>query len=757
MRQTITIASINATGFSVPNGAFGINYAFNFQQFGDQPWEKFDEIAEDYYPSQIRYPAGTYSETVFDLENPDAISYTLPNGEERSLTPMTDMLNFSITQGIDAVIVIPTSFAINTSLVEGGHRTFDESKEQILKNYILFLLEVAEPNVISRLEIGNEYAAYMTAVEYGRIASRMVEIIDETTSEYKKNHNVDAEWQDPTIAVQILGQSPGGGHSIEDLDTRNANVLAQFSDTQLSHVDALVDHFYYFDERNRGEENHHTIENISEAIDVSTRRIDIWEQETGRDLLHIVSEWNVSHGSENTTGLSQIPYILEMFSSFVADGIDELDFWSSQYHGTSIYDRVGNPMIAGRIFTEFRDEIEGAEIVELDMSISGIANSAFRDEDGDVTIFLSSIVEWGLDLSMSFDAMFPNYYLAKSTQISVDMTTADGIYKDLTNLPHFLEPDVTYNFKVDGHTFSEGGDFLIFSLQPFETIVLTLSSSTNLPIIVPSINYILGTEISEFLKGSEGLNEISGNLGNDTIIGQNSEDYLSGGWGRDSIIGNGGNDVIRGGNGHDSLFGHSGNDTIVGGNGDDSLVGGNDSDKLFGQRGDDTLRGQAGQDTLNGGGGNDFAIGGEGNDWFRMGSGADKVFAGTGRDTVFGNAGDDTLFGGDGNDRLNGGGGIDILNGGKGNDYLVGGEGEDQFIFHADMGRDQIKSFNSNEDTLLFSRALFDIPISAETLIDEYSSVVGKDLVIDLTNGNSVTILWKGWDEDIVNAIDFFG
>ncbi|MEM8541984.1 MAG: hypothetical protein AAGF25_13605, partial [Pseudomonadota bacterium] len=47
----------------VSTDTLGINFEFNFQQYGDQPWQRFDEIIEQFQPSQIRYPGGTYTET----------------------------------------------------------------------------------------------------------------------------------------------------------------------------------------------------------------------------------------------------------------------------------------------------------------------------------------------------------------------------------------------------------------------------------------------------------------------------------------------------------------------------------------------------------------------------------------------------------------------------------------------------------------------------------------------------------------------
>lgn len=62
---------------------------------------------------------------------------------------------------------------------------------------------------------------------------------------------------------------------------------------------------------------------------------------------------------------------------------------------------------------------------------------------------------------------------------------------------------------------------------------------------------------------------IYGDYGNDEIQGSSSSDHLSGGPGSDVIYGNDGGDYIQGGPGIDSLYGGAGNDVLSGGEGAD--------------------------------------------------------------------------------------------------------------------------------------------------------------------------------------------
>jgi Ca2+-binding RTX toxin-like protein len=138
-----------------------------------------------------------------------------------------------------------------------------------------------------------------------------------------------------------------------------------------------------------------------------------------------------------------------------------------------------------------------------------------------------------------------------------------------------------------------------------------------------------------------GIENLSGNWGNDTFTGDANDNILAGAGGNDTLNGGGGNDTLMGdgamGIGFDpanpnafyfiesfdpSLF-QPGNDVLSGGAGNDTLYGGG---------GNDTLRGNADNDVLYGQDGDDLLVGGPGNDLIDGGAGADRVslFDGTG-------------------------------------------------------------------------------------------------------------------------------
>ena len=214
-------------------------------------------------------------------------------------------------------------------------------------------------------------------------------------------------------------------------------------------------------------------------------------------------------------------------------------------------------------------------------------------------------------------------------------------------------------------------------------------------------DWLYGDDGDDILRGGGGSDAFDGGAGNDTlnidgatsartinlttgeITGETSivnvENIISGS-GADTLTGTDGINFIQGNGGNDSIYGGGGDDELWGNNGNDLLEGGLGNDTLLGHAGDDTLRGEAGNDILDGDLGNNTLEGGAGHDQLRSLTGNDILDGGDGNDTLDAGAGDDTLSGGAGLDDLKGGWGIDVLTGGDGNDTLDGGGDADQLF-----------------------------------------------------------------------------
>lgn len=119
-----------------------------------------------------------------------------------------------------------------------------------------------------------------------------------------------------------------------------------------------------------------------------------------------------------------------------------------------------------------------------------------------------------------------------------------------------------------------------------------------------SSNFIRGgagndvIEVGSTLSTPQGINDLHGNTGDDTIIGGRGGDWVVGGQGNDYLSGGGDADVVYGNLGDDTCLGGDGADWIRGGQGNDSLEGWVGDDFMAGDRGDDTIIGGLGADTF---------------------------------------------------------------------------------------------------------------------------------------------------------------
>src|SRR5215207_4429576 len=138
----------------------------------------------------------------------------------------------------------------------------------------------------------------------------------------------------------------------------------------------------------------------------------------------------------------------------------------------------------------------------------------------------------------------------------------------------------------------------------------------------PKGGLLLGTDKVDELAGEKGDDEVRGLGAKDDIMGGDGNDVLYGGSGRDGVGGYDGDDIIYGGPGNDGrsviVAGHGGDDVIYGGPGDDgNLVGFGGKDVIYGGPGDDTKL--------------DVASAGE----FGTDGQRDKLYCGEGRDTYY--------------------------------------------------------------------------------------------------------------------------
>jgi Ca2+-binding RTX toxin-like protein len=287
-------------------------------------------------------------------------------------------------------------------------------------------------------------------------------------------------------------------------------------------------------------------------------------------------------------------------------------------------------------------------------------------------------------------------------------------------------------------------------LAPIERFEFADGSSATLAQLMVTARTVNGSNGNDTLSGDRSDDTINAGNGNDVVYGRSGHDVIYGGNGSDRLFGEGGNDRLYGGNeddelwggaGDDWLEGENGRDLLMGGAGNDSLWGGNDADRLDGGAGNDRLDGANGEDELYGGDGNDGLDGGNDADLLAAGAGDDTLIGGNGSDVLIAGAGDDTVSAGNdhdfidagaGNDRIDAGSGADFIAGGRGNDTIDAGMDADVIAFNRGDGADTLLTTSWQRDTLSLGGGI--------RYADLRLSRTGKDLVLDLGQGDSVTV-----------------
>ncbi|GFE63943.1 hypothetical protein [Litoreibacter roseus] len=469
----ITLSDFATEGETITSEHMGSNYAFQWERIGDKPWEKFDEVMESTGVEYVRYPGGTAAETWFDINNPNADSYTKSNGSTQEIMPLDGFLDYMAETGLKPIIIIPTNVMLGDSYSD-GHRTVDENWEDDLRTFIRNTLAYAGENGIHAFELGNEYESYMTSREYGRVASWMAEIVQQELDAYMDREEPGPSWEEPQITVQAWGLSVGGGTSIDELVFRNEVVMSEFNETEAAAVDAITSHFYYLEGRHEGKLNEQNFENIENATAYTTDLMQAWVDAGYTDIEFVMSEWNVLHSSTTDTGLTQIPVLLEMFTSFISQGVDQMQFWSSQYHGTSLALSNGQLMSAGVLFEIMTGELIGSRVLDLDYASSTAALHGFQVDTG-FKLFLSSMTDEEQDITLDLGNDFGLFTVTGVLQIGVDESTADGSFKGQTNIPAYMEPDAAIETtEIDPETTSLGDSSFTFEFGAHEVVVVDL-------------------------------------------------------------------------------------------------------------------------------------------------------------------------------------------------------------------------------------------------------------------------------------------
>lgn len=631
----INVGQSSSQAFRVSDGMFGANILFSH----DSLQGTFGRSAETLNVGGLRYPGGSVTEWYFDVHNPNNLQVTdRTTGLPRELIPLSAFIDFANSQQLPVTIVIPTGRLLPNGPL--GTRDVILSELKATEQYVreLLLGRYGEAR-IDTIEIGNEYwhSGEMTAIEYGRVASRLALMIEEVFAEVALASPIIQQHGRPKIAVQI-GQA--GEYDSTAGHLQNQQIIAEFSEREAEAVDAVIAH-YYSDEQ---------ISNVYWE-DWHFKRLQEWNNATAfGELDYIVTEWNAKSDQSPETGLRQAAKILAMFARMVENGVDEAHIWPVQQNTSNDLagpEGEGQLTAAGFAFQLLARNLEDAALVLN--SVVGGRSVQIYESDGRRFVFVASLLDEPMEFTLEGISMS-----TPGERISYSVIASRGSPRNPTSEIALVSGEIDLRISEPE-----------FRLLPFEVVMFEMPTSDRR---TDPHGLKRGGDGADSLSGGGGNDTLLGALGNDTLLGRAGSDRVEGGIGADVLDGGWGNDVYVVVEPDDKVIEHLGGgiDTIVSAssmtlprNVENLLltsstpsigVGNEVSNRLQGNRAENTLFGFVGADSIFGGAGSDAIFGGEGSDRLRGGWGPDKLVGGLGADTLFGGAGSDTLIGGRGND-----------------------------------------------------------------------------------------------------------
>lgn len=376
------------------NDIFGANVLSSRDQIGEDG--TYDEKVEALGVEHIRYPGGSLTEDYFDLRDPNKSSAVDPDtGNEVELIPYSDFMAYAEENDIDVTVVLPTRYYLSQETDENGHRT-EAIDDAVLRQFIRDTLdgEYGEPTVRA-FEIGNEYwgSGEMSALEYGRVSSRMAEIVQD---EISKHPEADV-FEDIDILVQN-GQNYGSSRLSEDYEqygngeaqlaqinedynlnlseedyiynsgnvawpkVMNEIIMSEFDKaSEIEAVDGLALHIY-----SKGADK-------AGSRDFDLRTVEqLWDERFG-ELDKYITEWNLKASRnwdvEDNYGLKQAHELLNMTEEFTEHGVDVAHVWAIQQNNlTNLAGNEGDegPLnVPGEMFRMMSEVLPDTTAIDL--------------------------------------------------------------------------------------------------------------------------------------------------------------------------------------------------------------------------------------------------------------------------------------------------------------------------------------------------------------------------------------------------------
>lgn len=527
-------------------------HAFTQEQFGanilghrdrvDEEGTYDDKVAE-LGVEHIRYPGGSLTEFLFDIEDPDRVDvYSEDKGTMEKMLPYSEFMQYAEEAGQSVTVVLPTRTKLGSSVDSNGDR-YAEIDEDALRNFIKGTLDgdYGAPE-IQAFEIGNEYwgAGRMSAVEYGRVASEMSVIVkDEIRShpDYEEkftdtdvvvqmgqnyNHSsLSDRYEDMTPGEEVLAFEKDYGIDIEGwrpnyAKINNDLILKEFdTDEEQDSVDGVVAHIY-----SKAPESMQ-----SRIWDMSQINETGWEEVFGEDLTRYVTEWNQSASTgrfdrANDYGLKNAKELLEIAETFPENHVEAAHVWAVQQNTASdLANLEGSEGLTttGEMFKMMAESLPGKREVVLGEEDDSLEKEAEDDQSGDEVHAFADESDLALfafageqnegNMEIDLNGLISSYGEASITRLGVQDVENPGN----NNAEVLLE-------ELDPEELIEDG-ILKAEMKPFEILHITFKDADFTPEFVEMMGDAEareeGEHISDAIPGDPGWDDWTAEYGVD--------------------------------------------------------------------------------------------------------------------------------------------------------------------------------------------------------------------------------------------------
>ena len=497
---------------------FGGNILATRDQLGEDG--TYDEVAADLGIESIRYPGGSLTEHYFDLANPDNDLVTdINSGKPIDFLPYSEFMSYAEDTGKSVTIVLPTQKYLSHQ-IDGNGDHYAQIDEDTLRGFVQDTLDgiYGSPS-IRAFEIGNEYwgSGQMSSVEYGRVSSRMAEIVNDEISHHSA---ADSAFSETEIVVQMgenynfanmnkdyahydsadekiaalnkdydldLDRSiltPGGKISWPQL--ANKLIINEFdTESEQNAIDGVVAHIYSTAPDNLN----------SRYFDLNTIN-KTWTEEFD-DLSTYVTEWNLRSNTDaldktEDYGLKQAHELINMVEAMTENDVDVAHIWAVQHSSAANLsgdEGVTELRIPGEMFRMMGKSLPGTKVVDLghrftsetEASDTQMDVHAFKGDDK-LVAYIASTTDHSSSQNVDFSKLLGETGKVTITRLGAAEGQNPGFHQTAPEVSSIDPSDV-----LDGST-------LTVELAPYEIIEvvfddpefsseLTTMTLTGLPIV----------------------------------------------------------------------------------------------------------------------------------------------------------------------------------------------------------------------------------------------------------------------------------